>query len=205
MTRQTKRVVATALGTVVVLGAAFALMVILAPYFNRPTYIEGRPLLLQDGPYFTDDQVGFQFTPPPGWGMQARSTESPTTHKPERMVVKYKRLVRGPKVAWLRVSVADAASDAKPEDLLRTRKPREISWVLTKEVESGLTIGGRPAARVTFGGMMNPDSSGSRHCTAEVFAVVVVDRVIYFTGTFTTSDNEARQQLRTSIESAVFQ
>src|SRR5262249_52331363 len=160
---QTKRTLAFAASVFVLLFAAFALLVIFAPYFQTPATIEGRPLLEQGGTIFTDDQVGIQFTPPSGWGMQARSTESPTMHKPERMVVKYKRIVKGPNVAWLRVSVADAPSEKTPADLLRDRKPREAHWTRTKDVEDGLTIGGRPAARVTFGGLMYPDMGGSRH------------------------------------------
>jgi hypothetical protein len=190
--------------SVLLLSAGFALLVIFAPYFQSPTTMEGRPLLVQDGSTFNDDQIGLQFTPPAGWGMQARSTESPTMHKPERMVVKYKRLVRGPNVAWLRVSLADAPSGKTPADLLRDRKPREANWTKTKDVEDGLTIGGQPAARVTFGGTMNPDTGGSRQCTAEVVAVRCGTHVIYFTGTFTTTDEETRKLVRAAIESAVF-
>src|SRR5262245_21856834 len=123
MTRQTKRTLARLAGAVVLLLSSFGLLVIFAPYFQTPTTIEGRPLLVQGGKLFSDDQIGFQFTPPPGWGMQAISTESPTTHKAERMVVKYKRIVKAPNVAWLRVSVADAPSDKTPADLLQIRKP----------------------------------------------------------------------------------
>ena len=106
---------------------ATALLAIYALTPNVPIYraIEGRPLLEQNGPVFVDAQLGLRFTPPAGWAMQARSTEAPGEHRPERMVVKYKRLVPGPKEAWLRVSVSDAPANTSPAELLRLLKPRE--------------------------------------------------------------------------------
>lgn len=175
------------------------------PSPNHPIAIEGRPLLEQDGPLFTDEQISLQFRPPPKWGMQARSTESPTTHKQERMVVKYKRLIRGPRVAWLRVSIGDINENSTPAELLRSRKPREANWTVTKDVEDGLTVGGRPAARITFGGLMNPDTSGSRQCSTEMVAVHCGKHAIYFAGTFMSNDEQARNEIRAAVESAVFE
>src|SRR3954470_20163254 len=96
------------------------------PGVKKPGCVEGQPLLEPGDAPFHDTQLGLRFNPPPAWAMQARSAEAPGAHKAERMVVKYKRLVKGPKVAWLRVSVADA--DATPAEALRTRKPREQNW-----------------------------------------------------------------------------
>ncbi|MBX7105794.1 MAG: hypothetical protein K1X57_17050 [Gemmataceae bacterium] len=190
-----------ALALLAVGGAVAAYL--LAPEVPNYDAIEGRPLLEQDGPYFTDHQVGFQFTPPAGWGLQMRSTEAPTAKKPERTIVKYKRLVRGPRVAWLRVSVADAAEGVSPAEVLKTRKPRESNFTVSKPVEDGLSVDGRPAARVTFTGLLNPDSLGERPCTSEVVAVQHGKQMLYFTATFATADAESKEMLRTAIESTI--
>ena len=167
--------------------------------------LEGRPMLEQDGPEFIDRQVGITFTPPQGWAMQSRSTESPTTHKSDRTIVKFKRLVPGPKVAWFKVTVGDVEGDPTPAKLIRTRKPREAHFTMTKEPEDGLTIAGRPASRVTFGGDMDPDGKGSRPCTTEIVAIRHGAVAIYFMGTFSNADPEAQQLIRTAIESAKFE
>lgn len=187
-----------------VVAAGIYLVLFYTPPVRLPEALEGRPLLEQDGPEFHDRQIGLRFTPPAGWGMQARSTESPTTHKPERMVVKYKRLVRGPNVAWLRVHVVDAEDDRTPDELIKTRKPRENQWTVTKPIESGLTIAGRPAARVTFGGLMDADGKGSRPCSAEVVAFRVGNRAFYFTGTYHNADTETQKLLREAMETIKF-
>jgi hypothetical protein len=168
-----------------------------------PQALPGRPLLA-DGAEFYDAQVGMGFKPPANWAMQARSTESPTTHKPERLLVKYKRLILGPNVAWLRVHVADAEDSATPADLIKTRKPREASWTVTVPIEEGLTIAGHPAARVTFGGTMDPDGAGARQCSAEVVAFKVGKRAFYFTGTFANADKETQKNLRNVLDTIEF-
>jgi hypothetical protein len=184
--------------------AAIGLGVVYAftPNVRRAQMIEGRPMLEQDGPDFVDHQIGVTFTPPAGWAMQERSTESPTTHKAERMVVKFKRLIPGPKAAWFKLNVADVTGDPSPADLIRTRKPREAHFGMTKDPEDGLTIAGRPASRVTFGGDMDPDGKGSRPTTQEIVALRHGPVVLYFTGTFITADAETQQMIRAAIESA---
>lgn len=166
--------------------------------------VEGTPMIDHDSRLFTDHQVGMQFTPPTGFAMQMRSTEAPTAHKAERTVVKYKRLIRGPKVAWLRVSLGDVTGDPTPAELLKSRKPREANFAVTKPIEDGLTIGGRPAARITFGGLMNPDSSGERKCSAEVTCVRHGPAALYFMATYSDADTECRDMLRAAIESVIF-
>jgi hypothetical protein len=182
------------------LGVVYAL----TPNVPKSQMIEGRPLLELEGPDFIDKQVGVTFTPPSGWAMQERSTESPTAHQAERMVVKFKRLVPGPIAAWLKLNIADVTGDPSPAELIRTRKPREAHFVMTKEPEDGLTIAGRPASRVTFGGELDTDRQGSRHCTTEIVAMRHGKIAVYFAGTFTTTNQEAQKLIRNSIESTVF-
>jgi hypothetical protein len=211
MPRPTRRVLigtaAAALAAAAGLGALFAL----TPRVRPPAAVPGEPLLRQNDSeepdLFTDRQVGVQFVPPGGWSMQARTTESPREHKPERMVVKYKRLIPGHQVAWLRVSVADAPADQSPADLLKTRKPPEPDWKVRKSVEDGLTVGGQPAARVTFGGPFETDDKGDRDFTCEVVAVRPrpgEPRVFYFAGTFMTGDPTGQKRVRAAIDSAAF-
>jgi hypothetical protein len=206
MTRRPARrvligVAAAAAAVAVGLGALFAF----TPRWAPPAPVPGRPLLQDDVDLFTDRQVGLQFVPPGGWSMQARTTESPHEHKPERMVVKFKRLMPGHEVAWLRVSVADVAGDASPADLLKTRKPPEPDWSVRKPIEDGLTVGGRPAARITFGGPFELEEKGTRDFTCEIVAVRPNrPQVFYFSGTFKTGDPTGQKRVRAALDSVVF-
>lgn len=188
----------------VFMALGLAVVYAMTPSVYRPAELEGRPMLEQDGPQFVDNQVGITFTPPTGWAMQQRSTESPTTHKAERTIVKFKRLVTGPKAAWFRVTVADVTGDPTPAELIRTRKPRDLHFVVTKEAEDGLTIAGRPASRITFGGEMDTDAKRSRHCTTEIIAMRHGATAIYFMGTYATADPEGLKMIRDAVESTVF-
>ena len=180
------------------LGALFAF----TPAVNRPTAHPGRPMLDQGEGVFTDRQVGLQFTPPELWAMQARSTESPTDHKPERMVVKFKRHP-ALDAAWLRVSVADAPEDQPLADLLKKRRLPEPSWKVRTPVEDGLTVDGKAAARITFGGPYNPDQKGTRDFTSEVVAVRRGPQVFYFAGTYVTADPKGLKRIRTALDTVV--
>lgn len=206
MNRRTKRVLAGTAAAAVVVAATLGALFAFTPNAKRPQFVEGRPLLGEAGKVFTDVQVGVQFSPPADWAMQARSTESPTNHRPERMLVKYKRLVPGAQVAWLRVTVADADADddQTPADLLRNRKPQESGWKVIKQVEDGLTVGGLRAARITFGGPFDPTGRGKKDFVSEMVAVRRGAQVFYFAGTFAADDPSGRQQVRAAVESAVF-
>lgn len=203
-TRRDRRLLNGMIAVAVFMALGLAVVYAMTPSVRRPAELEGRPMLEQDGPQFIDKQVGITFTPPTGWAMQQRSTESPTTHKAERTIVKFKRLVTGPKAAWFRVTVADVKGDPTPAELIRTRKPRDLHFVVTKEAEDGLTIAGRPASRITFGGQMDTDAKGSRHCTTEIIAVRHGATAIYFMGTYATADPEGLKMIRDAVESTVF-
>jgi len=200
--RPPSRAAAGWIALAVLVAAALAALFALTPDVPVATYTEGRPLLDSDGAEFLDQQLGLRFTPPPGWFMQVRSTESPTTHKADRTLVKYKRLAKGPKVAWMRVSVVDVSADVPPADFVRDRKPRESNWTVTKGIEDGLTVAGRPAARITYGGAFNPDRQGSRPGTTEIIGFRLGSRAIFFAATFSTADTEARDQFRAAVDSA---
>jgi hypothetical protein len=204
MTRQTsKRVLigtaAAAAALAIGLGALFAF----TPKVKFPEAIEGRPLLHHEGELFTDRQAGIQFAPPAYWSLQARSTVAPRDRKPERMLVKFKRLIPGLQMAWIRVSVADVPEDQTPAELLKKRKPPETDWTVKKEVEDGLEVGGKPAARITFGGPYDPDQKGLRDYTCEVVAIRRGPQVFYFAGTYETSDPKGQKRIRTALDTVV--
>ncbi len=207
----TKRVLIGTAAAAALVAAGLGALFAFTPRAKWPEPVPGRPLLSQGDPTFsdhqetfTDRQVGVQFLPPVNWSMQVRSTESPREHKPERTVVKYKRLIPGLEVAWLKLSVADATGDESPAELLKKRKPPEEDWRVTKPVEDGLTVGGRPAARVTFGGPFDPDEKGTRDFTCEVVAVRSGPRVFYFSGTYATADPKGQKRIRTALDSVTF-
>ena len=183
------------------LGASFAF----TPKAKWPEPIPGRPLLQQDSDEDLPTVRSASSSPRRGaWSMQVRSTESPHEHKPERTVVKYKRLIPGLEVAWLKVSVADASGDESPADLLKKRKVPEDDWKVIKPIEDGLTVGGRPAARITFGGPFDPDQKGTRDFTSEVVAVRRGPQMFYFAGTYATADPKGQKRVRTALDSAIF-
>src|SRR4051812_1619355 len=113
----TKRVLVGTAAAAAVVAAGLGALFAFTPKAKWPEAVPGRPLLQQGGWFaagggvFPARQVGVQFSPPVNWSMQVRSTESPHEHKPERTVVKYKRLIPGLQVAWLKLSVADAPED----------------------------------------------------------------------------------------------
>ena len=193
----------TAAGAAVIAGGLGALFAF-TPRGNLPPAIPGRPLLQQDEDVFTDRQVGIQFTPPGNWSMQTRSTASPHEHTSERTVVKFKRLIPGFQVAWLKVSVADVAGDESPAALLQKRKPPESDWHVAKPVEDGLKVGGLPAARVTFAGPFDPDHQGERDFSCEMTAVRRGPNVFYLAGTFVTADPKGQERIHTAIDTVVF-
>ncbi|HEY1379138.1 MAG TPA: hypothetical protein VGF55_20215 [Gemmataceae bacterium] len=205
-----KRVLVGTVSAAAVVAAGLGALFAFTPRAKWPEPIPGRPLLQQGGLFddhqdvFTDRQVGVQFNPPINWSMQVRSTESPHEHRPERTVVKYKRLIPGLQVAWLKVSVADAPGGESPAELLKKRKPPEEDWKVTKPVEDGLTVGGQPAARVTFGGPFDPDQKGERDFTCEVVAVRHGEQMFYFSGTYVTADPKGQKRIRTALDSVTF-
>jgi hypothetical protein len=205
MKKHDRRVLAGVIVIAIALAIGLGALYAFTPDVEKPGIIEGRPMLAPGDEPFYDRQVGLRFTPPPGWSMQARSAEAPDEPKRERMLVKYKRLVRGARVAWLRVSVVDVGDDQTAAELLKDRRPKEKEFAKTKDLESDLQIGGQPAARITFEGMLDPDSKGPRRCTAEIVAIRHKSLVFYFAGTFSTIDTEARDQVRAAIESITFE
>jgi hypothetical protein len=168
-----------------------------------PVATPGRPLLQNDDELFTEAQLQFQFTPPGNWSMQARSTEAPGFHKPERTVVKFKRLIPGLDVAWVKVTAIDAPADQSPAEFLKERKPPEPGWTVTTPAAE-LTVRGLPAARVVWGGPFDPDQKGVRDFSCEATAVLRGKQIFLFSGTYLTSDATALRRIRTAVDSAVF-
>lgn len=192
----------------VVLCSVFAILS-LATYWafrrhaERPMAIAGRPLLASD-PVFVDEQLGWRFTPPSDWAMQARSVDSPDNPRPERMIVKYKQFVPGQPAAWLRISVAANDKGKTASDWLRDRKPPESTWKRTKEIEGDLLVGQLPAARITFVGPFDTDGRGQREYTCETTTVVAKKRVYFFAGYFPTGDTQSQKRIRDALTTLEF-
>jgi len=170
---------------------------------RKPVPTPGRPLLQNDDVLFTDERLQVQFTPPGNWTMQARSTEAPNTHKSERTVVKFKRLIGGLDVAWIKLSAIDAPADTSLPDFLTHRPPPEPGWAAKGKAEE-LTLKGLPAARITWSGPFDPDQQGIRNFTCEQTAVRRDKQIFLFSGTYLSSDPVALRRIRTAVDSAVF-
>ena len=170
---------------------------------RAPMATPGRPLLQNDDELFTDTQLKVQFTPPGNWSMQARSTEPRGAHMPERTVVKFKRLIPGLDVAWIRVSAIDAKADQSLTEFLSTRRPPEPGWKVMAKAEE-LTVRGLPAARMVWGGQLDPDQKGVRDFSCEQTAVRRDKQIFLFAGTYVTADATALRRIRTAVDSAVF-
>lgn len=170
---------------------------------RKPVATPGRPLLQNDEELFTDHQLQVQFEPPGNWSMQARSTEAPNTHKSERTIVKFKRLIAGLDVAWIKLSAIDARPDQSPADFLAHRSPPEPGWTVSKKVEE-MTLKGLPAARIAWSGPFDPDQEGIRNFSCEQTAVRRDKQMFVFSGTYLTSDPVALKRIRTAVDSAAF-
>lgn len=170
---------------------------------ETPRAVEGKPLL-ESAPTFVDQQLNWQFTPPTGWAMQARSLEVPNNPRPERMIVKYKQFIPGQPPAWLRISVAADNPARTPSDWLRDRKPPEAAWKRSRELEGEIKVGSQSAARIAFSGPFDTDGRGQREYTCEVTALAHNGRVFFLAGYFPTGDTASQQRIRAAIESVQF-
>ena len=203
MGRSTLRTLGALLAAAVV-AVSLAIVVSAWPRHPSSPFVEGQPLLGHDADWVADTQIGLQFKPPSGWAMQARTSASGKPNVPPRLVVKFKRLLPGVPVAWLRVNILDASEPASPADYLRGRKAPEKDWKPVKEVEDGVKVGELSAARITFGGPFDPEGRGQRDFTCEIVAVRRGPQIFEFSGTFPSADVEARKQVRAAIESVAF-
>lgn len=176
----------------------------LVPRPKRYDAVPGRPLLVQDGSLFSDSQVGLRFMPPPEWGMQVRSTEA-SRHRPERLLVKYKRVLPDMAVAWLRVRVMDVPSEQSAAEYLKGRKPPEINFSPAGEIEEPLTVANHPAAKRTYTGSFDVDGRGMKPFRCEVAAIKRENRIFEFAGTFAENDEKAKEQLKSTLESVTFE
>src|SRR5262245_39788160 len=124
-----------------ILTAALFIALLLAivlsyrPHRSVSSIAEGQPLLGSAPESFIDSQTGLQFKPPTSWSLQARSSATPKQHLSPRLIVKFKRLIPGEPVAWLRVSVIDSMPGQKLSDYLKTRKPPESDWKMTVDID----------------------------------------------------------------------
>ena len=187
----------------VVAGVGISIALGISGRAKKIRIVEDVPLLQSDGRQFNDESIGLRLTAPENWAMQAVATGSAPSTRAERLVVKYKRVLPGVPAAWLTVTVSDASAES-PAEYLRKRRPPESKWTVSKNLEEGLTIAGRPAARITFGGQLDPDSLGVKRCTAEVVAVRVDKRDVVITGTYVANDQSAQREIRACIESFSF-
>jgi hypothetical protein len=197
------RTVAAVFAVAVIAAMGCVLLYALMPRPKRFNYDHDRPLLRDAEALFKDPQTDLQFVPPQDWSMQARSFDAPK-HRPERMLVKYKRVKADQPEAWLRVRVFDAPEDQSPGEFLRRRKAPEEGMKPAKEVEEKLQVAGQPAARVMYAGPFDPDGSGAHDFTCEIIALRRGEQFFVFAGTYLTTDIQARQQIHTAFESIAF-
>lgn len=189
-----------ALGLAIGAGVVFAT----TPKPKVWSTIAGRPLLAAEGESFDDRQVGLFLIPPPDWSMQVRSTEAPE-HKPERMLVKYKRVQPKLASAWLRVRMSDQPEEVSLVAFLKKRKPSEPQWVSAGDIEENHSIGGLPAAKSTWSGPYDVDGRGNKEYLREVFAVRRGGTIFEFSGTWLRTDSAARDQFHAAMQTVRFQ
>ncbi len=196
------------IGVLLFLAAMIAIGVgVIVATIPRPPHYgtrEGFPLLLSDGAQFVDGDLGLRFTPPDDWAMQSRSAEAPK-HRPQRQLVKYKRVQPGIDPAWLRVKVSDVVEDQSPADYLKSCKPKESEFTPRGEIEKDISFGGQPAARRTFGGLLNPEGDKAEAFTAMIVALRHGGRIYEFACTIPDSDDNAREQFQLAMESITFE
>lgn len=158
---------------------------------------EKRPLLGDDSKEFHDAQVGLRFTPPPKWSMQLQSTDAPGDHRPDRMIVKYKRVLPKKSAAWFRVEVADTPADVDISACVANRQAGK-DWKSKGEV-SATTVGGLPAAKILYGGTYDGFPS-----LREIVGVRRGGQVFFFVSTYQFADKQAQEQTRQAIQTVLF-
>jgi len=170
-------------------------------HFYRPgiSYqtTEKRPLLVSDQKEFHDAQLGLRFTPPPKWSMQLQTTEATGDHRPDRMVVKYKRVLPKLSAAWFRVEVADAPAGEDVGESLAKRQAGK-DWKSKGDV-STTTVSGLPAAKILYGGTYDGFPS-----LREIVAVRRGGQVFYFVSTYQFADKQAQEQTRQTLQTVLF-
>ena len=162
------------------------------------------------GPPAFEDEVGFHFTPPPGWVERARPAAAggkttpprrggkqplpPVGAHGERLLVRYDRLTAG-RLAWLRITAADVPERVRPQDLLA---PPGSDWQRRGKVEE-VSIGDRLALRAAWRGRWQ-----GQDYLNETMAMRGRGRVYLVAASFPASDTSAREEVRRAVAEAVW-
>jgi hypothetical protein len=166
--------------------------------------------------YYEDGQ-GFHIAPPPSWVERERSGSAPPVSgrvhtkgganlplppigsvggATQRLLVRYERTTAG-RLAWLRVSSAEAPPSMPLEECAAAHSPRS-DWQQEGEAEN-LQVASQPAVRVVFKGQW-----AGQDYLSETVAVRKGAGVYFFTASFPASDESARTEARQAIAAATW-
>jgi predicted Zn-dependent protease len=149
---------------------------------------------LTDEEVFDDDRAGLRFLVPAGWVMQSRATVPDGPLSRTIIVASYRR-GEGQRPATLEVITADVPADADLERWLAERGAGGGVWALRPPVKT-ITINGAEA--VQFGQTRVKETAELRR---DVTAFRRGARVYYFVLRSTPADPDARDAIRTTLES----
>jgi hypothetical protein len=153
------------------------------------------PALRQNEPVYHNQHEGFSFTPPPGWNQQGRSGNIRDDRTHEHPLVKYKRATEA-KPAFLEVSVLDLPG---PDftTFINGWSPGK-DWRRLGQAEA-VTVGQLPAVRQAFAGQWDREK-----IVKEVVAVQRKKSVYFIIGSFPANDTQARDTIRQTVGSLVW-
>ena len=150
-----------------------------------------RAPLLRDEAVYHNRAQGIRFMVPEGWRISAKAELPPGRIEQERILVEYVRHTAVP--ATLQLFARDVAPGESVAPHLEVGRAFKAP-----KVESGLTVGGVSAERLTFA----PAGAGQMK---EVIAVRRGERVFFFTGLFNAEDSQGRAAFRRAVDTVVWE
>jgi hypothetical protein len=152
---------------------------------------------LTDDPVFQSESEGLKFVVPDGWTQFARSELPAGTITEPRLLVAYHPL-RAETAAELELFRVDLPETADVAKYLTEHPLGPFRWA-NRPPPQELDINGQPATRHVF-----TRTAGRKEFTREVVAFRRGPRLYLFSASFATTDADARDHLRRSVQSVTW-
>ena len=173
-------------------NAVIVLSVCLGGCSERPEAPE-----LRDAPVYENAREGFRFMVPDGWTQTASSILPPGNLDGDAFLARYR--VKSPEAgSTLQIECFQENEPANLQEYHTGPSYRVNRWEPASEPET-LTLGGREAQRMVFEATMD-----GRQVSKEVVCFRKGNRVYSFVGLFSSTDENARQQIQRAVASVTW-
>jgi hypothetical protein len=153
---------------------------------------------LFDAPVFLDRQEGFRFLVPEGWTQSARANLPPGRLEGESFLVRYR--MKTPEMgSTLQIICFDDSGGTDLAEYHTGPSFRVRRWEAAEPVES-IDVNGKQAERFVHRAVID-----GREMTKETVSFRKGDRVYSFVGLFFSSDDKAREQIRSAVGSVIWE